>query len=405
MTELIAYLWQSNFCLLIFFLGYLLWLRKEQCFNYRRIYLLSTCLLSLVLPLLQFPTASTQYLSTLDMPAIDLVGLNLVPEAGVKWNLATTIPLIIYLSVALTLGGLMIRNLRRSRKMLDQCKRSTDKYRGHSVLLTNGLFPSSSYFNYLLLDDTLEIDENQKQLILDHELVHIKQGHSYDIILLELLKMVFWFNPVVWWINREIRLVHEFIADQKVAHKTNSQSYIQFLAKQTLHQLNIPWVHHFNNTLTLKRINMLRSSQPPTRLWKYGLLATIYVFLHVLVSCVDEQPVSDNTEEDIFAMVDERPAPVNGMGEFYQELGTTLKYPAQARDLGIEGKVYLSFVVQKSGELTDIKVLKGIGAGCDQAAVAALSKVDAWKPGILEGKPVAVQMQIPIVFKLGNDDA
>jgi len=78
----------------------------------------------------------------------------------------------------------------------------------------------------------------------------------------------------------------------------------------------------------------------------------------------------------------------------------TLKYPAQARRMGIEGKVYVTFVVGKEGEITDVKVLKGIGAGCDEEAIRVLSGAPNWKPGKQRGRPVRVRMQLPIIFKL-----
>jgi TonB family protein len=246
----------------------------------------------------------------------------------------------------------------------------------------------------------------QKQLILEHEMVHIDQRHSYDLLLFELLKVIFWYNPVVWLLQREISQVHEFIADDVVVNDRNRDLYLETLAQRTLYQLQIPWAtnFNFNNNLILNRITMIQSHARNTRLWKYGILLGLYVFLHVLVACTDEQPIGDNTPNEVYNMVDERPAPTNGMEGFYQELAGVLKYPKQARTMGIEGKVYLSFVVQETGELTDITVLKGIGAGCDIAAKEALSNVSNWSPGTLNGKPVKVQLTLPVVFKLTPDN-
>ncbi len=91
------------------------------------------------------------------------------------------------------------------------------------------------------------------------------------------------------------------------------------------------------------------------------------------------------------------------MNALYEEIGSKLKYPEQARRMGIEGKVYVEFVVQKSGKVTDIKVLKGIGAGCDEAAKAVMSEMEYWNPGKMNGHPVAVIMQMPIIFRLNHD--
>jgi protein TonB len=72
--------------------------------------------------------------------------------------------------------------------------------------------------------------------------------------------------------------------------------------------------------------------------------------------------------------------------------------------MGIEGKVFVEFVVQKSGNITDIRVLEGIGAGCDEAAKTVLSEIDNWKPGVQNGNAVAVKMAMPIVFKLSPSE-
>lgn len=113
----------------------------------------------------------------------------------------------------------------------------------------------------------------------------------------------------------------------------------------------------------------------------------------------DEAPEEEAADE-IFQFVEDQPTPLGGMKAFYAYVGKNMKYPAQARRMGIEGKVYITFVVGKDGALTDIKVLKGIGAGCDQEAIRVLSGAPKWKPGKQRGRPVRVRMQLPIIFKL-----
>ena len=89
------------------------------------------------------------------------------------------------------------------------------------------------------------------------------------------------------------------------------------------------------------------------------------------------------------------------MSAFYKYVATTLRYPAQARRMGIEGKVFVQFVVDKDGSLTDVQAIKGIGAGCDEEAVRVISKAKKWKPGKQRGRAVKVRMILPITFKLG----
>lgn len=104
--------------------------------------------------------------------------------------------------------------------------------------------------------------------------------------------------------------------------------------------------------------------------------------------------------DEIFTIVEESALPVGGMPAFYKFLVETMKYPPQARRLGVEGKVLLQFVVDKSGSISDVKVLKGIGAGCDEEAVRVMQKAPAWSPGKQRGKAVKQRCIVPISFKL-----
>ena len=105
-------------------------------------------------------------------------------------------------------------------------------------------------------------------------------------------------------------------------------------------------------------------------------------------------------EEEIFLIVETQPEPEGGMEAFYKFINKNLEYPKQARRMGVEGKVFMQFVVDKDGTLTDIKVLKGIGSGCDEEALRVLKMAPKWKPGKQRGRPVKVRMSIPIVYKL-----
>ncbi|MDX2303291.1 MAG: energy transducer TonB [Microscillaceae bacterium] len=111
-------------------------------------------------------------------------------------------------------------------------------------------------------------------------------------------------------------------------------------------------------------------------------------------------PPKEEKEDEIFLIVEESAAPEGGMEAFYKELGTKIEYPKQARRMGVEGRVFVQFVVDKDGSLTDIKVLKGIGAGCDEEAIRALKEMKKWKPGKQRGRPVKQRMSIPVFFKL-----
>jgi protein TonB len=116
---------------------------------------------------------------------------------------------------------------------------------------------------------------------------------------------------------------------------------------------------------------------------------------------VVEAPVEKENVDEIFNVVEESAAPKGGMQAFYKYVGEKLKYPAQARRMGTEGKVFVEFVVNRDGSIVDVKVVRGIGAGCDEEAIRVVQSAPSWSPGKQRGKPVRQKMVIPINFRLG----
>jgi len=114
----------------------------------------------------------------------------------------------------------------------------------------------------------------------------------------------------------------------------------------------------------------------------------------------DVEPVEEEVAEEIFTVVEDAPQPKGGVQEFYKFIASELKYPLAARRVGIEGRVFIQFVVNKDGSISDAVVMRGIGAGCDEEAVRVIMLSPKWKPGKQRGVPVKVRMVMPIHFKL-----
>ena len=113
------------------------------------------------------------------------------------------------------------------------------------------------------------------------------------------------------------------------------------------------------------------------------------------------QPTVEKEDVDqIFSIVEEQAAYKGGMASFYEFVSKKIKYPAQAKRMNIEGKVFVEFVIERDGRLTDVKAIKGIGGGCDEEAVRVVMSSPGWSPGKQRGKPVRTRFVIPINFKL-----
>lgn len=117
---------------------------------------------------------------------------------------------------------------------------------------------------------------------------------------------------------------------------------------------------------------------------------------------VEEEPEEIEEVIDVHDFLAEGAKPVGGMESFYKFVKKNIRYPNMARRNGVQGKVYVQFIVDKDGSLTDVRVMRGIGAGCDDEAVRILEKAPKWEPGKQRGRPVKQRIVIPIHFLLGN---
>ena len=112
---------------------------------------------------------------------------------------------------------------------------------------------------------------------------------------------------------------------------------------------------------------------------------------------VEEEDVQ---EQEIFQIVEEMPSYPGGEPKLMEYVAKNIKYPQIARETGIQGRVFVGFVVEPDGSISNVKLLRGIGGGCDEEAMRVIKSLPKWKPGKQRGKPVRVSYQIPVFFKL-----
>jgi periplasmic protein TonB len=118
---------------------------------------------------------------------------------------------------------------------------------------------------------------------------------------------------------------------------------------------------------------------------------------------IPEDDLDDEGNDIVWTgIVESMPEPAGGYQAFYAFIGKNLKYPKQAQRMGIEGKVFIRFIVDKQGNITEVEVIRGIGMGCDEEALRVMKHLPKWQPGKQRGKPVKVRMVLPITFKLSR---
>lgn len=160
----------------------------------------------------------------------------------------------------------------------------------------------------------------------------------------------------------------------------------------------------------IKRMKMLKNPRKRPLLLQGSLALALATALTLALACeprelrhttLASQPAATG-DDKVYTQVDVMPTPAGGMQTFYQFIANNIRYPEEAVAAGQSGKVYVEFVVDESGVLTDAKALQGIGYGCDEEAVRALLLSPAWEPGQIDGKPVSVKLVMPVTFMLNE---
>jgi TonB family protein len=136
------------------------------------------------------------------------------------------------------------------------------------------------------------------------------------------------------------------------------------------------------------------------------ILSALCTLLVVVFACSEEKTdkslSESQTQEEIFTIVEKQPEFDGGLDAFHRHIMNEVKYPLQARQAGLEGRVDVQFVIEKDGSLSEVQVVKGIGAECDREAVRVVQSIPPFQPATQNGKPVRVRMVVPIVFKIND---
>jgi hypothetical protein len=286
---------------LFFLVIYDLFLKKETFFNWNRAYLLGTAILSLILPFIKidvFKNALPQkYIfnftnSSLNLETVVLDEITIGAEAS-KSVLTLENIFLIGATVATILFLIKLFNVL---KLI----RNNPKHKTHNVLLiallnSNAAF---SFFNYIFLGERIQPEE--KESIISHELIHVRQKHSLDLLLFEVLRIVFWFNPLIYMYQNRVAVLHEFIADSK-AVKHNKKQYYESLLAQVFETKSMSFINpFFKQSLIKKRIIMLQKSRSnQTKLLKYALLIPMVIGMLVYSSCSEETVPSEVVEQEL----------------------------------------------------------------------------------------------------------
>ena len=416
MTPFLLYIGRSSLYLALFYAFFLLVMRRTTFFRLNRILLLVGTVTCFLLPVLRLRTVEVPFLMVGPLTeAASEPALTAGPSAASPFPYLELLYIIGLLAVLGWTAVAMVRMYRTIRK--GSATRLDD---GSRLVLTEADVPSFSWGRTIVMSRK---DAETNPVIRLHEEAHIRQAHTLDILLYTAVTLVHWFNPLVWITLSELKLLHEYEADDAVLnHGIDATQYQLLLVRKAVGDKRFTLANGFQHAKLKNRIDMMLKS--PSSGWKRLSWLAILPFLAgtmFLCNPVRAKVVSSDLSETVltetapaalpdttkvipFATVEVKPMFNGGDAiEFSKWVNENLKYPQAAKDAGVQGRVTLQFTVYPDGSVRDTKVLRGVNPDLDAEALRVVSASPDWTPGYVKGEPVKVTYTFPVIFKLSGE--
>lgn len=433
--ELLIYLTKSTFSVAILYMVYMLFFRAQNSLVFNRIFLLAILVIGLLGPLI--PVINSPLINNSNgiinnnlSFTILLNELNVVTNKIPHNNFISSpesILLITYLTISSIIFLSLVYRVFAIAKLVYTNKVINNQ--GFKFVLLEDNISAFSFFNYIFISESIYQNSSISEGIISHEKVHAIQKHSIDILFAELLIIIQWVNPLSYLLKRSIRENHEFLADRGVLMKNIDLEKYKLLLLQNSSLLTINSItHNFSYSLLKKRINMMTRKNSKLKLALGAIILPIAFGISILACSSPELKNDENMEgvnivtpeeyaktkeaqnkfdeqakmsdTTVFTVVEVLPEFPGGTESLYKYLSSKIKYPAKAKEDGIQGRVFINFVVEPDGSITNVKVLRGLRSDLDKEAVRAISMMPKWIPGVNRGKRVRVSYNLPIKFTL-----
>lgn len=422
------YLLQVNVGLILFYALYKLVCTRDTFFRSRRFILIVSLVLPFILPFIDV----REWLESRDrmimlthfdysavLPEI-VVGSEAVETGNRVFVLSEWIGYLYLAGVVVLLVRLAVQAFSLYRLIVRMPEKEINGVRVKCLNDPSGPF---SFFRWIFMNPAA-VKEDEISEILTHEMAHVKQHHSVDVLLAEMVSICCWMNPFAWLLKREVRLNLEFLADRKVMEAGFATKSYQY------HLLGLAYNHkyglsnNFNFSHLKQRIIMMnkKKSNGAGHI-KYALFVLPAFALLVAgnISCsqgasekqdakeevvapvspeAKEAPADSTAKEEVFMVAEQMPEFPGGMKEMLKFLQENVKYPVNAIKNNVQGRVIVQFVVEKDGTLTEFKVARSVDPDLDAEALRVLQTMPKWKPGMQKGQVVRVKFTVPVSFKL-----
>lgn len=434
------------------FYGLFTWLFQRETFHAaNRLYLLGGLLAGLVLP--QLPIFSIS-VDGGEAPVFVLAPIvasrTAIETAASAWAFpAETIGRFFWIVYGVGIGVNGYRFLSGAWQLWRLMRKTgwTRSEEGCRVVEVPGLATPFSFFNILFWGAPATASEADRALMRAHELAHIRQGHSVDVFVLELLGVFFWWNPLIYAYKQALRTVHEHLADEAALRQTDTQHYGRLLIGQAQSGPVLALANHFTHSQLKKRIlMMMQAKSKPARRWKYAFCLPVTLVLLAFSGTLEAQKrhtgqyfadagqtdqvvVTIDTvvtfdpstyeetirifQREVHTQVDVMPYFISAWGNCegqplaernacsQRAFGSAVMAELSApKDEQARGQVVVRVIVPAQGDRLMIdKVTQSLSPACDAAAVQALALAKGrWLPAQKAGKPVDCVLYVPVVF-------
>ena len=396
MNELVRFFLVSNASLLIVWLSYRLLFNHNTFHGLNRAYLLVGSVLSLVVPFLPVGQSTSKQLIGMQLPVIK-VG-NEIVSTSVSF-LPVDVYFIVYGLGALVALWVFVKSVSSLMSLVTEAE--SEVVMGELVLRSDKAGP----FSFLsIIHIPSNLSGQNLETILKHELAHVRLGHSYDVLWVSLIRVLFWFNPLLIFYLRSLQEIHEYQADALTHISSTKEHYVKVQLDQ-LFQLpsELSFANSFYNSINLKkRVTMIYSEKTPK--WgtaRYLMVIPLIAIIGLMAACTETPADAVQQEvEKVYQEAEVMPEFPGGMQELMTYMVESINYPETAEADELEGKVFVQFVVAPDGKVGNVEVLKSVRDDLDAEAVRVISEMPAWTPVKQEGKNVSVKMVLPIAYKL-----
>lgn len=412
MSPFILHIARAGLYLSLFYSFYLLVMRRSTFFRLNRVLLLAGSYLCLLLPFIRLRTVSSAGIaSNLTILAAGTGSEGVAAPVSFPWQ---EILLAFYITgalITLTLYGVSAWKMGR----LIRNGEKTEREDCHLFILEEDI-PSFSWGRKVVIGKK-DLEENPA--IFTHELMHVECRHSLDLLLFLPVQVIFWWNPLVWITREELRLLHEYEADERVIQKgIDAKSYQLLLVRKAVGDERFSLASGFQHAKLSSRIGMML--KPSSSAWmRWSYLALIPMLAVLMYACNAPKENTEPDEPSATVITIKKSGEITGQEtvpysiiecapkfnggdtqEFSKWVNSQLKYPEQARQSGIQGRVTLQFTVGADGMVRNVSVLRSAHELLDAEALRVISSSPRWEPGIMHGEAVSVSFVFPVVFML-----